>query len=181
MINSINLLEELHGKVDNMHTELLKAMSLKTSPEQIPIVKCLMSEEVSHYKQRMKVIARANQLTKKYRTIRAVKRKADDSNFPLPKRQCKLKDDPLTMATRTSSGRPKGKRVKKGINNCAYFVVTIIQYSTSFVYILGFYDDTVVTGPQLACDSKKQNDEGNTSDKNLSSYVCDFYICGIII
>ena len=83
MIDNINILKELDEKVNNIHTELMQAASTTLTSEQIPVMKCLMSEEVSEYKKRIQLISRANQVTRKYRTIYEKKRKLHGSICPL--------------------------------------------------------------------------------------------------
>ena len=117
MIDNISILKELDEKVNSIHAELMHAASTTLTSEQIPVMKCLMSEEVSEYKKRIQLISRANQVTRKYRTIHEKKkRKPHESVCPLPKKQPRLKDDPLHMATRRSIGRPKGKKIKKDMS-----------------------------------------------------------------
>ena len=109
MIDDISVLKEIDDKVNHIHTELLQTASTNLSSEQIPVMKCLMADESNEYKQRIHLISRANQLTKKYRTMR-VKRKSNVSTCPLPLKQLKVKEDPLNKASLRSVGRPKGKK-----------------------------------------------------------------------
>lgn len=111
MIDDIGILKELDNKVSCIHSELLLTASTNLSSEQIPVMKCLMKDEISKYKRKICLITRANQLTKKYRTMRETKkRKANIPQCPLPVKKLKLKDDPLNMTSRRSVGRPKGKK-----------------------------------------------------------------------
>ena len=129
MVDNISLLEELDEKMNSIHAVLMQAASTTLSSEQIPVMKCLMSEEVSEYKKKINLISRANQLTKKYRTIREKKkRKVHESTCPLPKKQPRLKDDPLHMATRRSIGRPKGKKIKKDMSKTAECTIYTFVY-----------------------------------------------------
>ena len=65
-----------------------------------------MKEEVSEYRRKAKVIARANQLTHRYKKL---KRKSN-TGCPIQLKRPRLKDDPLNAATRPSVGRPKSKK-----------------------------------------------------------------------
>ena len=112
MIDDISVLKEIDNKVNHIHTELLQTASTNLSSEQIPVMKCLMADESNEYKQRIHLISRANQLTKKYRTMH-VKGKSNVSTCPLPLKQLKVKEDPLNKASRRSVGRPKGKKDKE--------------------------------------------------------------------
>jgi len=82
MIDDLNVLKEINNKVNHIHTELLQAASTNLSLEQIPVMKCLMTDESDKYKQKIHLFSRANQLSKKYRTMRE-KRKSSTSVCPL--------------------------------------------------------------------------------------------------
>ena len=82
-----------------------------------------MKEEVSEYRRKAKLIARINQLTRRYKKL---KRKSN-TGCPIQTKRPRLKDDPLNAATRPSVGRPKNKKAdmnkKKtgtGMSHCIY-------------------------------------------------------------
>lgn len=111
MVPDINVLEQFHTKVNDMYSDLVKAMLLINSPTKIPTIKCLMTEEIAECRQKMHLVARAKQLTQKYRlTLARRKRQTSTATCPMPRKQLRLQDDPLNLATRAPVGRPKGKR-----------------------------------------------------------------------
>ena len=148
MIHDISVLKEIDDKVNHIHTELLQTASTNLSSEQIPVMKCLMADESNEYKQRIHLISRANQLTKKYRTIH-VKRKSNVSTCPLPLKQLKVKEDPLNKASRRSVGRPKGKQIKNSLGKPAGYIFTFYVH----VRIIG---TDVDNDPDMICNVKKE-------------------------
>ena len=108
MVDDITLLENVQRKVHSIHSELLSTSSTRHLDE-LPILKNLMKEEVAEYRRKAKVMARANQLTHRYKKL---KRKSN-KECPIPPKRLRLKDDPLNVATRPSVGRPKGKKATK--------------------------------------------------------------------
>ena len=63
--------------MNSIHAVLMQATCTTLSSEQIPVMKCLMSEEVSEYKKKINLISRANQLTKN--TGQSVRRRKEKS------------------------------------------------------------------------------------------------------
>ena len=106
MVDDITILENVKRKVHSIHSELLSTSSICDKAEELPILKNLMKEEVSEYRRKAKVIARANQLTRRYKKL---KRKSN-TGCPIQLKRPRLKDDPLNAATRPSVGRPKSKK-----------------------------------------------------------------------
>lgn len=106
MVDDITILENVKRKVHSIHSELLSTSSICDKAEELPILKNLMKEEVSEYRRKAKVIARANQVTRRYKKL---KRKSN-TGCPIQPKRPRLKDDPLNAATRPSVGRPKSKK-----------------------------------------------------------------------
>ena len=105
MVDDTAILENVQRKVQSIHSELLSTSSICEKEEELLILKNLM-KEVSQYRRKSKVIARANQLT---RRCKKLKRKSN-TGCPIQTKPLRLKDDPLNAATRPSVGRPKSKK-----------------------------------------------------------------------
>ena len=58
------------------------------------------------YRRKAKVIARANQLTRRYKNLK----QKGNTGCPIQSKRPRLKDDPLNVATRPSVGCPKNKK-----------------------------------------------------------------------
>ena len=85
MVDDITALENVQSKVHSIHSELLLTSSTKHADDrELPILKNLMKEEVAEYQRKAKVIARANQLTHRYKKL---KRKSN-RECPIPPKHC---------------------------------------------------------------------------------------------
>ena len=69
MVDDTAILENVQRKVHSIHSELLSTSSICKKTEELPILKNLMKEEVSEYRRKAEVIARANQLTRRYKKL----------------------------------------------------------------------------------------------------------------
>ena len=108
MVDDIDILEQLHVKINDMYKDLVQSISVHNSSGDLPIVKQLMADEILQYKRKIHLTARANQLSRKYRVM--VARKRTNKVIHPPQKRTRLQDDPLNLATRPSIGRPKGKK-----------------------------------------------------------------------
>ena len=109
MVDDIDVLEQLNVKISEIYKDLVQTISINNSTGDMPIIKQLMADEISQYKRKIYLSARANQLTRKYRVMAARKRRTTKVTR-LPQKLKRLQDDPLNLATRPSVGRPKGKK-----------------------------------------------------------------------
>ena len=105
MVDDIAILENVQRKVHSIHSELLSTSSICEKTAELPILKNFM-QEVSEYRRKAKVIARANQLTRRYKKLKW----KSNTGCPI---QLRLIDDSLNAATRPSVGRPKRQTWKE--------------------------------------------------------------------
>lgn len=112
MVDDHAILADVKCKIESIHSTLISsAASNPNNPNELPILSRIVQAGLHEYREKAKLLHRANLTTRKYRRMR--KRKHTSSVSSEPKR-CKVSNDSLQGATRNSVGRPKKKRKRKG-------------------------------------------------------------------
>ena len=77
MVDDIDMLEELNVKINEIYKDLVQTISINNSTGDMPIIKQLRADEITQYKKKVYLSARANQLTRKYRIMATRKRRTN--------------------------------------------------------------------------------------------------------
>lgn len=122
MVNDAPLLAEVHAQIQAIHLRLLQTARCNPQDSQLPVISLLVKANLSDYRRRSKLTARANMVLRKYR-----KRKASN-DVPLQSKRMRLGDDPLLGASRRSVGRPKLKGKRRKTQSGEDTLITLIDH-----------------------------------------------------